>query len=154
METLSGSVRRTGKEDGREYELKPTIVVQRVQLPPGKGQSASRKPALRVTAMVALSVGEQVPKLRESASKSTNAEALVVRIAGAASSGRFDEDTPIRPGSRNAAKARDGSPGDLREPSRVHVMRSRTIGPADQEPWPGRDLRSPRSAKARHEPRG
>ena len=81
----SGSVRRTGKEDGREYELKPSIVVQRVQLPPGKGQSASRKPALRVTAMVALSVGEQVPKLRESASKSTNAEALVVRIAGAAS---------------------------------------------------------------------
>src|SRR5215470_939492 len=42
----SGSVRRTGKEDGREYELKPSIVVQRVQLPPGKGQSASRKPAL------------------------------------------------------------------------------------------------------------
>src|SRR5262249_5513235 len=81
----SGSVRRTGKEDGREYELKPSIVVQRVQLPPGKGQSASRKPALRVTAMVARSVGEQVPKLRESASKSTNAEALVVRIAGAAS---------------------------------------------------------------------
>src|SRR6516165_7770624 len=65
----SGSVRRTGKEDGREYELKPSIVVQRVQLPPGKGQSASRKPALRVTAMVARSVGEQVPQLRESASK-------------------------------------------------------------------------------------
>ena len=81
----SGSVRRTGKEDGREYELKPSIVVQRVQLPPGKGQSASRKPALRVTAMVARSVGEQVLKLRESASKSANAEALVVRIAGAAS---------------------------------------------------------------------
>ena len=72
----SGSVRRTGKEDDREYELKPSIVVQRVRLPPGKGQSASRKPALRVTAMVARSVGEQVPKLRESA----NAEALVVRI--------------------------------------------------------------------------
>ena len=85
VETLSGSVRRTGKEDGREYELKPSIVVQRVQLPPGKGQSASRKPALRVTAMVARSVGEQVLKLRESASKSVNAEALVVRIAGAAS---------------------------------------------------------------------
>src|SRR5215471_6020326 len=81
----SGSVRRTGKEDGRECELKPSIVIQRVQLPPGKGQSASRKRALRVTAMVARSVGEQVPKLRESASKSVNAEALVVRIAGAAS---------------------------------------------------------------------
>src|SRR6516165_3554608 len=52
----SGSVRRTGKEDGREYDLKPSIVVRRVQLPPGKGQSASRKPALRVTAMVARSV--------------------------------------------------------------------------------------------------
>ena len=73
------------KEDGREYDLKPSIVVRRVQLPPGKGQSASRKPALRVTAMVARSVGEQVLKLRESASKSVNAEALVVRIAGAAS---------------------------------------------------------------------
>ena len=80
----AASVRRTGKEDGREYDLKPSIVVRRVQLPPGKGQSASRKPALRVTAMVARSVGEQVLKLRESASKSANAEALVVRIAGAA----------------------------------------------------------------------
>ena len=83
--TYPASVRRTGKGDGREYELKPSIVIQRDQLPPGKGQSASRKPTLRVTAMVARSVGEQVPKLRESASKSVNAEALVVRIAGAAS---------------------------------------------------------------------
>jgi hypothetical protein len=65
-----GSVRSIGKEDGREYELKPSIVIQRVQFPPGKGRSASRKSALRVTAMVARSVGEQVPKLRESASKS------------------------------------------------------------------------------------
>src|SRR5438552_15324526 len=69
-EAQSGSVRSTGKEDGREYEPKPSTVVQRVRIPPGKGQSASRKPGLRGTEMVARSVGEQVPKLRESASKS------------------------------------------------------------------------------------
>jgi len=31
------------------------------------------------------------------------------------------EDTLTRPGSWNAAKARDGSPEDLRDPTRVHV---------------------------------
>jgi hypothetical protein len=31
---------------GREYELKPFIAIQRVQLPPGKGEPASRKRAL------------------------------------------------------------------------------------------------------------
>jgi len=38
----SGSVRRTGEEDGRENELKPFIAVQRVRHPPGKG--AARRP--------------------------------------------------------------------------------------------------------------
>ena len=85
MRRRPGSVRSTGKEEDREHELKPSTVIQRVQLPPGKGQSASRKPALRVTVMVARSVGEQVPKLRESAPKCGIAEAFVVRIAGAAS---------------------------------------------------------------------
>src|ERR1700730_9604184 len=43
------SVRRTGEEDDREYELKPLVAVQRVRRPPGKGQPASRKRALRVS---------------------------------------------------------------------------------------------------------
>jgi hypothetical protein len=38
----SGSVRRAGKEDDRENELKPFVAVQRVRLPPGKG--AARQP--------------------------------------------------------------------------------------------------------------
>jgi len=33
----SGSVKSTGEEDDREYELKPSVVVQRIRLPPGKG---------------------------------------------------------------------------------------------------------------------
>jgi hypothetical protein len=31
------------------------------------------------------------------------------------------EDTPIRPGSWNAAEAQEGSPEDLRDPTRVHA---------------------------------
>jgi len=31
------------------------------------------------------------------------------------------EDTLVRPGSWNAAKAQEGTPGDLRDPIRVHV---------------------------------
>jgi hypothetical protein len=37
------------------------------------------------TAKVEVGVGQQVPKLRQSAPKSADAEAVVVRIAGAAS---------------------------------------------------------------------
>jgi hypothetical protein len=31
------------RRGGREYDLKPFNVIQRVQLPPGKGEPASRK---------------------------------------------------------------------------------------------------------------
>jgi ribosomal protein L11 methyltransferase len=43
------SVRRTGEGDDRQHELKPLVAVQRVRRPPGKGQPASRKRALRVS---------------------------------------------------------------------------------------------------------
>jgi hypothetical protein len=43
-----GSVRRTGEEDDHNG-LKPLVAIQRVRRPPGKGQPASRKPALRVS---------------------------------------------------------------------------------------------------------
>src|SRR5207247_1622696 len=38
------------------------------------------------------------------------------------------EDTSVRPGSWNGAKAREGSPEDLRDPIRVHVRASRNEG--------------------------
>jgi len=43
-----GKTRRTLRQEksrrgGREYDLKPFNVIQRVQLPPGKGEPANRK---------------------------------------------------------------------------------------------------------------
>jgi hypothetical protein len=43
------SLRRTGEGDERQHELKPLVAVQRVRRPPGKGQPAGRKRALRVS---------------------------------------------------------------------------------------------------------
>jgi hypothetical protein len=43
------SVRMAGEEDDRASELKPFVAIQRVRFPPGKGQLASRKRALRVS---------------------------------------------------------------------------------------------------------
>jgi hypothetical protein len=52
------------------------------------------------------------------------------------------EGSSIRPGSKNEAKAQDGSPGNLGDPAHVHVQANRQIGsPVKQRPWPGRHLR-------------
>jgi len=44
------------------------------------------------------------------------------------------EDTLARPGSWNGAKAREGSPEDLRGPMRVHVRGTGTTGSRHQGP--------------------
>jgi hypothetical protein len=80
------SVRRAGGGDDRRHELKPLAAIQRVRLPPGKGRAGQPEASLaREQQCEARSVGQQVPKLRQSAPKSANAEAFAVRIAGAAS---------------------------------------------------------------------
>jgi hypothetical protein len=38
-----------GQERGMTMNLKPLVVIQRVRRPPGKGQPAGRKPALRAS---------------------------------------------------------------------------------------------------------
>ena len=51
----------------REFDLKPFVAVQRVQLPPGKGEPASRKRALQgVVATSLLKRRQQVLKPRGS----------------------------------------------------------------------------------------
>ena len=80
------SVRRAGEGDGREHELKPLVAVQWVRLPPGKGRAGQPEASLACERQrETRSVGQQVPKLRQSALKSANAEAFAVRQAGAAS---------------------------------------------------------------------
>jgi hypothetical protein len=51
LPAVLGKTRRTLRQDksrrgGRECDLKPFVVIQRVRLPPGKGEPASRKRAL------------------------------------------------------------------------------------------------------------
>src|SRR5260370_39706591 len=49
--------------------------------------------------------------------------------------------TPIRPGSRNGAKARDGSPEDLGNPIRVHGRKPATRATRTATTRPGKPLR-------------
>ena len=49
------------------------------------------------------------------------AEAFALDKAGADWRARMGEDTPAQAGSWNGAKAQDGSPGNLRAPTRVHT---------------------------------
>src|SRR5947207_15858943 len=51
------------------------------------------------------------------------------------------EDTSIRPGSWNTAKARDGTSGDLREPIRVHAREAGAGRPATTK-GPGQEANS------------
>ena len=44
---LLGLRQDKSRKGGRENDLKPFVVIQRVQLPPGKGEPASRKRALQ-----------------------------------------------------------------------------------------------------------
>ena len=44
------------------------------------------------------------------------------------------EGTPVRPGSWNRAKARDGSPEDLRDPIRVHAREPEIKGAGANKP--------------------
>ena len=45
----------------------------------------------------------------------------------------WHEGSSVRPGSKNGAKARDGSPGNLGDPAHVHVRANRQIGsPVEQ----------------------
>jgi hypothetical protein len=48
-EPQEGLSRQDARRGGRSCDLKPLNVIQRVRLPPGRGQLASRKPALRVS---------------------------------------------------------------------------------------------------------
>src|SRR6266851_9676816 len=78
-------VRTTGKEDDRENELKPFVAVQRVRLPRGKGQPASRKQALHVCGNVTREAYGSRCRSCVLAPKSAIAEAFAVNAAGAAS---------------------------------------------------------------------
>src|SRR6266511_5913436 len=78
-------VRTTGKEDDRENELKPFVAVQRVRLPRGKGQPASRKQALHVCGNVTREAYGSWCRSCVLAPKSAIAEAFAVNAAGAAS---------------------------------------------------------------------
>ena len=71
------SVRRAGGEDDRQHELKPLVAVQRVRRPPGKGRVGQPEASLACERQrETRSVGQQVPKLRESAPKSAIARSL------------------------------------------------------------------------------
>ena len=70
-----------------------------------------------------------MPKLRESAPKSAIARSLrCAQSGGSIDVTAMAEGTSVRPGSWNGAKARDGSPEDLRDPIRVHVTRAGNRG--------------------------
>src|SRR5260370_26555128 len=71
------SVRRAGGEDDRQDELKPRAAVQRGRLRPGKGRAGQPEASLACERQrETRSVGQQVPKLRESAPKSAIARSL------------------------------------------------------------------------------
>src|SRR6202521_4584567 len=60
---------------------------------------------------------------------------------------QLGEGSSIRPGSQTGAKARDGSPGNLRDPAHVHVRASRQLGRRlNSDPGPEGTLRPSGSA--------
>src|SRR5499427_10939741 len=61
---------------------------------------------------------------------------------------RQGKGTSVRPGSRSGAKAQDGSPGDLRDPTGVHVKQPELRAAGTQSPGQEGGLHSSRNATA------
>jgi hypothetical protein len=128
-EAKSGSVRRAGGEDDREHELKPLVAIQRVRLPPGKGRACQPEASFARYGNGSVKRKTAGAEAYGLAPKSANVEAFAVRIAGGSIDATVSgEGASVRPGSWNGAKARDGSPEDLRDPIRVHARTSRRLG--------------------------
>ena len=61
---------------------------------------------------------------------------------------RHGKGTPVRPGSKSGAETQDGSPGDLRYPTGVHVKRPALRATGTQRPGREGTSNSSRSATA------
>jgi len=113
-----------GKEE--ECDLKPFIVTQRVRRPPGKGGARQPEASLAwVTATSLVKRRQRVPKPCGKPRNHVSAEAFAVLDPGAASGKPLWPGIPVRPGSLNRAKVRDGSSGNLGDSACVHVEAAR-----------------------------
>src|SRR5215831_18535017 len=126
---ISASVRqRPGKGDG--CNPKPFKAIQRVQLPPGKG--AARQPEASLAwAAATLFVKRRRQMLKPCGKPRDHAPAGAFGLLGpgaASESPLRGEDLSARPGPWSRAKAWDGSPGNLRDPARVHERKTAGIG--------------------------
>ena len=110
-----------------DVDLKPFIVTQRVRRPPGKGGARQPEASLARAAATALVKRRQrAPKPCGQPRNHVSAEAFAVLGPGAASESGMARTRPIRPGSQSRAKAREGSPGNLRDPVRARTKTART----------------------------
>src|SRR5271168_2707996 len=125
-------------------DLKPFVVIQRVRLPPGKGEASQPEASFAwVVATPFMKRRQQVLKPRDSPEiTDTLKPSLSAKRGQHRRDRQIGEGSSIRPGSSNEAKAQDGSPGNLGDPAHVHVQANWQIGsPVKQRPWPGRHLR-------------
>ena len=90
---------------------------------------------------------QQVFKPRGSLDINVPLEPLLSGWQGQHRRDRYGKGSSVRPGSWTGAKAQDGSPGNLRDPTHVHARARRQIGsPAEQGSWP---VAGPPSARER-----
>jgi hypothetical protein len=76
---------------------------------------------------------QQVLKPRDSLDIDVMLEPLLFSEQGQHRLDRYGEGSSVRPGSKTGAKAKDGSPGNLRCPTHVHVGVNRQLGsPVEQ----------------------
>lgn len=149
-----------GKEDG--CDLKPFKATQRVRRPPGKG--GARQPE----ASLARAAATAFVKRRQRALKPCGSLEIMKApkpspcwVRGQHRSRRHGQTRPIRPGSQSRAKAREGSPGNLRGPVVARTEKPGTLERrVNKAPGPavGSNIAGSATAntndRARTEPRG
>ena len=149
-----------GKEDG--CDLKPFKATQRVRRPPGKG--GARQPE----ASLARAAATAFVKRRQRALKPCGSLEIMKApkpspcwVRGQHRSRRHGQPRPIRPGSQSRAKAREGSPGNLRGPVVARTEKPGTLERrVNKAPGPavGSNIAGSATAntndRARTEPRG
>ena len=136
-----------GKEDG--CDLKPFKATQRVRRPPGKG--GARQPE----ASLARAAATAFVKRRQRALKPCGSLEIMKApkpspcwVRGQHRSRRHGQPRPIRPGSQSRAKAREGSPGNLRGPVVARTEKPGTLERSSPTPTAPRPSRPPARCSA------
>ena len=113
---------RVSPGKGEGCSRKPFIVTQRVRHPPGRGAARQPEASLaRVSATALVKRRQRSLKPCVSLEITFVSKPSVCWARGQHRKVRHWRGRPVRPGSRSMAKAREGSPGNLRGPARART---------------------------------